>query len=133
MILKIEGVWCKTRSEFDKLSKLNGYDLSISYFDVFNRLVKSDPYNKEPSDLIISLYIRKMINKAISLKEDEEEFLKVIYMFKDLNSETVDNFKGFIEQITEAQCDLDLVIINGKDYPKKGVLSQFDNVRFIDY
>lgn len=131
MILKIEGVWCRTRSEFDKLSKLNGYDLSISYIDVFNRLVKSDPYNKEPSDLIISLYIRKMINKAIKRKE-EEEFLKVIYMFRDLNSETVDNFKGFIEQITDSPCDLDLVVINGKECPKKGVLSQFDNVRFID-
>jgi hypothetical protein len=131
MKLKIEGVWCKTRTEFDRLSKASAYDLSISYFDVFNRLVKSDPYNKEPSDLIISLYIRKMINKAINNKADDDH-LKIIYMFKDLNSNTVVNFKSFMEHITDAQVQLDLVIINRCDYPKKGVLSKFDSVRFID-
>jgi hypothetical protein len=131
MKLKVEGVWCKTRTEFDRLSKASTYDLSVSYFDVFNRLVKSDPYNKEPSNLIISLYIRKMINKAIKNKADGEH-LKMIYMFKDLNTDTVLNFKSFIEHITDAHVELDLVIINRCDYPKKGVLSKFDSVRFID-
>ena len=131
MKLKVEGVWCKTRTEFDRLSKASAHDLSISYFDVFNRLVKSDPYNKEPSDLIISLYIRKMINKAINNKIGDDH-LKIIYMFKDLNSNTVVNFKSFMEHITDAQVQLDLVIINRCDYPKKGVLSKFDSVRFID-
>ena len=131
MILKVEGVWCKTRTEFDRLSKASAYDVSVSYFDVFNRLVKSDPYNKEPSNLIISIYIRKMINKAIK-NLSEERPLKMIYMFKDLNSETVGNFKSFISEITDANIELDLVIVNRCDYPKKGVLSKFDNVRFID-
>ena len=131
MILKVEGVWCKTRTEFERLAKLNNYDLAVSYFDVFNRLVKSDPYNQEPSSLIISLYIRKMISKAIFDKGDSQE-LKMIYMFKELDSETVSNFKGFIEQLTDAEIELDLIIINRCDYPKKGVLSKFDNVRFID-
>ena len=53
-------------------------------------------------------------------------------MFKDLNSNTVVNFKSFMEHITDAQVQLDLVIINRCDYPKKGVLSKFDSVRFID-
>lgn len=131
MTLKVEGVWCKTRTEFDRLSKANAYDLSISYFDVFNRLVKSDPYNKEPSNLVISLYIRKMINKAIK-NLPEGDAIKIIYMFKDLNSETVINFKSFISEITDANIELDLIIVNRCDYPKKGVLSKFDNVRFID-
>mgnify|MGYP006075694257 FL=1 len=131
MALKVEGVWCKTRTEFDRLTKASEYDLVVSYFDVFNRLVKSDPFSKEPSDLIISLYIRKMINKAIVNNTDLSD-IKMIYMFKDLNSESVVNLKGFIEQITDMSCELDLVIINRCDYPQKGVLSQFDNVRFID-
>ena len=38
MVLKVEGVWCKTRTEFDRLSKASAYDVSVSYFDVFNRL-----------------------------------------------------------------------------------------------
>mgnify|MGYP000595595249 FL=1 len=131
MILKVEGVWCKTRTEFERLSKSNDYDLAVSYFDVFNRLVKSDPYSEEPSDLIISLYIRKMISKAIENKE-ESAHVKMIYMFKDLDSDTVVNFKSFVEQITDSPCELDLVIVNRCDYPKRGVLSKFDSVKFID-
>ena len=53
-------------------------------------------------------------------------------MFKDLNTDTVSNFKSFIEHITDAHVELDLVIINRCDYPKRGVLSKFDSVRFID-
>lgn len=131
MTLRVEGVWCKTRTEFDRLSKSNNYDLAVSYFDVFNRLVKSDPYSEEPSDVIISLYIRRMITKALENKADDDQ-IKMIYMFKNLDSETVANFKSFIEQITDAPFTIDLVIVNRCDYPKRGVLSKFDNVRFID-
>jgi hypothetical protein len=131
MILKVEGVWCKTRTEFERLSKSDNYDLAVSYFDVFNRLVKSDPYNEEPSDLIISLYIRKMISKAIENNGDNSH-IKMIYMFKDLDSNTVVNFKSFIEQIIDSPCELNLVIVNRCDYPKRGVLSKFDSVKFID-
>ena len=131
MILKVEGVWCKTRTEFERLSKSDNYDLAVSYFDVFNRLVKSDPYNEEPSDLIISLYIRKMISKAIENSGDSSH-IKMIYMFKDLDSNTVVNFKSFIEQIIDSPCELNLVIVNRCDYPKRGVLSKFDSVKFID-
>jgi len=131
MILKVEGVWCKTRTEFERLSKSDNYDLAVSYFDVFNRLVKSDPYNEEPSDLIISLYIRKMISKAIE-NNDGSSHIKMIYMFKDLDSNTVVNFKSFIEQIINSPCELNLVIVNRCDYPKRGVLSKFDSVKFID-
>ena len=34
MTLQIEGVWCKTRTEFEKLAKSGNYDLTISYFDI---------------------------------------------------------------------------------------------------
>ena len=73
MNLKVEGVWCKTRTEFDKLSKTGDYDLSVSYYDIFNRLIKSDPNNTEPSDIIISIYIRKTIQKTLrDLGEDSD-------------------------------------------------------------
>ena len=36
MTLQIEGVWCKTRTEFEKLAKSGNYDLTISYFDIVN-------------------------------------------------------------------------------------------------
>jgi len=125
MNLKIEGVWCKTRTEFDKLSKAGNYDLSVSYYDIFNRLVKSDPSSAEPSNIIISIYIRKSIEKVL-------EDLMIENMFKTLNAETVNNFRDFINDMIVDPCELDLLVINRCDYPKSGVLSKFDNVRFID-
>lgn len=134
MTLKIEGVWCKTRTEFEKLAKSGDYDLTISYFDIVNRLVKSDPYSEEPSDVIVSLYIRKLIQKLIEDKiEGENTEAKLLYMFKNLDSNAVLNFKHFIADLTGDPYDMDLIIINRCDYPKKGVLSKFDNVRFIDH
>ena len=134
MTLKIEGVWCKTRTEFEKLAKSGDYDLTISYFDIVNRLVKSDPYSEEPSDVIVSLYIRKLIQKLITDKvEGESAEAKLLYMFKNLDSNAVLNFKHFIADLTGEPYDMDLIIINRCDYPKKGVLSKFDNVRFIDH
>ena len=136
MTLQIEGVWCKTRTEFEKLSKSGDYDLTISYFDIVNRLIKSDPYSEEPSDIIVSLYIRKLIQKLVDNNVDKEsEGAKLLYMFKDLNSDAILNFKKFITDITPAEVlfNMDLIIINRCDYPKKGVLSKFDNVRFIDH
>lgn len=131
MNLKIEGVWCKTRTEFDKLSKAGDYDLSVSYYDIFNRLVKSDPNSAEPSNIIISIYIRNSIEKVLEGLDDKED-VKILYMFKTLNAETVNNFRDFINDMIIDPCELDLLVINRCDYPKSGVLSKFDNVRFID-
>ena len=134
MTLQIEGVWCKTRTEFEKLAKSGDYDLTISYFDIVNRLVKSDPYSEEPSDIIVSLYIRKLIQKLINDKiEKENDEATLLYMFKSLDGSAVLNFKHFIADLTGDPYDMDLIIINRCDYPTRGVLSKFDNVRFIDH
>lgn len=132
MVLKVEGVWCKTRTEFDKLSKAKDYDMSVSYFDIFNRLIKSDPYSSEPSSIIVALYIRKMLQKLFEDLEEKEE-INIAYMFKDLDAKTVSGFKDFMNDLaSDRLVNFDLIIVNRCDYPKKGVLSKFDNVKFID-
>ncbi len=132
MKLHVEGVWCKTRTEFERLAKSGDYDLIISYFDIFNRLIKSDPYGKEPSDTIISLYIRKLLMRCLDDSEGKDQ-AKILYMFKTLDNGSVLGFKEFVNDLLEEPVDLDLIIINRCDYPKRGVLSKFDNVRFIDH
>ena len=132
MNVKIEGVWCKTRTEFDKLSKKGDYDLSVSYYDIFNRLIKSDPYGSEPSSIIVALYIRKMLQKLITDSSEVEE-ISIAHMFKELDTKSVLGFKDFItDLVQDRDISLDLTIINRCDYPKRGVLSRFDNVKFID-
>jgi len=131
MNLKIEGVWCKTRTEFDKLSKAGDYDLAVSYYDIFNRLIKSDPNNTEPSNVIVSIYIRKIIQKVL-WDLDGRKDVKILYMFKSLSAGTVTGFRDFINDMIEDECELGLLVVNKCDFPKTGVLSKFDNVRFID-
>ena len=133
MTFKIEGVWCKTKTEFEKLYRSNGYDLAVSYSDIYKRLMKSDPYNEEPSDVIISLYIRKIVKRGIESKlESDNPELSIIYMFNTLDQESVSGLQEFMTDLFKEEFEMNLVVINRQDFPKQGVLSKFDNVRFID-
>jgi len=133
MNFKVEGIWCRTKTDFEKLYRSNGYDLAVSYSDIHSRLMKSDPYNKEPSDLIISLYIRKMVKRAINHKlESDGDGLRIIYMFNTLDQDSVTGLINFMSELFNSKFELNLIIINRDDYPKKGVLSKFNNVRFIE-
>lgn len=131
MLLKVEGVWCKTRTEFDKFARSEQHDLAISFSDIQARLVKSDPYSQEPSETIISLYIMRLINKVMAERKLTEE-TKIVYMFKNLDRETVCNFKEFMDSFQDSTLEFNLTIINRTDYPKKGVLSKFTNVKFVE-
>jgi len=131
MTLKVAGIWCKTKSDFDKYIRQEEYDLVISHNEIYSRLLKSDPSDAEPSDVIISLYIQKLF-KSIPKKFEGLEEVNIAFLFKNLDSETVSNFKRFISNEFEMG-EMDLIIINRCDYPKKGVLSLFDAVKFIDH
>lgn len=131
MSVEVAGIWCKTKSDFDKHVRHQDYDHVVSYHDIYTRLLKSDPENNEPSDLIISLQIQRIF-KSILEGRDGEQSLKIAFMFKHLENETVDNFRSFIESIFLTDYKIDLIIIDRCDYPKRGVLSKFDSVKFID-
>jgi len=131
MLLKVEGVWCKTRTEFDRFARSEKHDLAISFSDIHARLVKSDPYNNEPSDTIISLYIMRMVSKLLEERKIYEN-TRILYMFKNLDRETVCNFKDYIGSFEAYELEFNLTVINRTDYPKRGVLTQFDNVKFVE-
>ncbi len=130
MTLNIEGVWCNAKTDFDRYIRNNTFDVVISHPDIYSRLLKSDPSDKEPSDLIISLYIQKTFKNIPNKFADAGE-VSVAFLFKNLDRETINNFKEFTSSIFE-DIKIDLIIINKVDYPKTGVLSEFDSVRFIE-
>ena len=73
-----------------------------------------------------------MLQKLITDSSEVEE-ISIAYMFKELDTRSVLGFKDFIEDLVQDRdISLDLTIINRCDYPKRGVLSRFDNVKFID-
>lgn len=133
MDFRIECVWCKTKTEFDKLHRSSNCDLAVSYSDIHNRLMKSDPYNEEPSDVIISLYIRKLIKRSLDLKTgSEDNNFTIAYLFTSLDQNSVDGLYNFMSDLLEEDFQMNLTVINRSDFPKQGVLSKFNNVRFID-
>ena len=78
-MLKIDCVWCKRRSEFDRYAKSEDYDTVISYSDIYGRLLKSDPYGNEPSDVIISLYIEKVLRGVFENPEVNKDH-RLVYL-----------------------------------------------------
>ena len=126
--ITIECVWCNSRKEFNKLCRNNPGETVIDFYSIRNKLVKSDPYDTEPHRSVIGLAIRDSFINVLNKNADLE---KIIYLFKNLDAETIDNFKLFLKETIEPDASLNLTVINRDDYPK-GVLKRFESVKIID-
>lgn len=145
MNLKVECIWCKTKTDFNrfarKTKKSEDYDKFknqiISYNEIGDRLSKSDPYGNTPSEALVALHIQKLIrnlvnkNRRVEEEKEEDQTAKVTYLLKNLNQENVLNFKNFINEIADG-VEFELVVINREDKLDPKVLSKFDNVRIVD-
>lgn len=145
MNLKVECIWCKTKTDFNRFAretkKSDDYDKFknqiISYNEIGDRLSKSDPYGNTPSETLVALHIQKLIrnlvnkNRRVEEEVEEDQTAKVTYLLKNLNQENVLNFKNFINEIADG-VEFELVVINREDKLDPKVLSKFDNVRIID-
>lgn len=145
MNLKVECIWCKTKTDFNRFAretkKSDDYDKFknqiISYNEIGDRLSKSDPYGNTPSETLVALHIQKLIrnlvnkNRRVEEEKEEDQTAKVTYLLKNLNQENVLNFKSFINEIADG-VEFELVVINREDKLDPKVLSKFDNVRIVD-
>jgi|TARA_Y100000385_G_C13038710_1_gene614248 hypothetical protein len=126
--ITIECVWCNSRKEFNKFCRNNPGETVIDFYSIRNKLVKSDPYDTEPHRSVIGLAIRDSFINVLNKNADLE---KIIYLFKNLDVETIDNFKIFLQETIEPSATLQLTVINRDDYPKD-VLKRFESVKIID-
>lgn len=128
---RVECVWCSSKKEFNKY--IRDIDRKstrvIDHVSIKNKLMKADPYYKEPNDSIVGLTIMSDIKKF--LLENRQNIL--IYQFKNLDKSTVFNFISYILEQSQSTIDISLVIIGRDDYPQHGVLDQFSGVKFINY
>lgn len=135
MIVKLECVWCNNKAEFNRHLRLNGDGAcSINYMDIINKLVKADPYGSTPNDKVIGLHLLSALENIFTGLEEGSKEVKIIYMIKNLNENTTEGLFDVINELSpeNSRIGTKLVIINRTDYPKKGVLSKFDVVKFID-
>lgn len=135
MDIIVECIWCNTKMEFNRFVR-NHDDNSyvINYIDISNKLMKADMSSKKPSDRMIGLHIHnqlKMYNSKLNKFDDHPK--TIIYLIKRLNKDTINGLKDTLGNILE-ECNIsmNLTVINRSDYPTRGVLSQFESVKFID-
>lgn len=131
--IRFECTWYRSKRDFNKFIKGLGdvSPLVIDYSIIQNKLMKADPDKMEPHDSIVGLNIINMISRA--LDEEYKEVPEIIvYSFRDLNIDTVLNFRQLIESYTERQYSLALNVLNMPKAPRKEILSKFDCVKFID-
>jgi hypothetical protein len=135
MTIKLECIWCNNKAEFNKYIRLNGEGArTINYLDIVNKLMKADPYGSPPNDKVVGLHLLSALESSLSSMEEGTREFKLIYLLKNLTEDTAE---GLFDAITglspeDSRFCTKLVIINRTDYPRKGVLSKFDVVRFID-
>lgn len=134
MTIKLECIWCNTRTEFNKYTRLNGEGAHvINYTDIVSKLLKADPYGLEPNHRVIGLHLHNELINYVNAVEEGSKPNRLIYMLKNLTPDTVDGLFGAIQDLLdEPKLCTKLVIINRTDYPRKGVLSKFETVKFID-
>lgn len=107
----------------------------INYIDVTNKLTKADAYGNRPSDHMIGLHIHGQLKMYSSKLEKFDKHPKaIIYLLKRLNKETIDALrKTTVDLLDDAhEVHMNLTVINRDDYPKRGVLSKFDSVKFLE-
>ena len=134
MSLKIDYVWCNSKSDFVWYTKSFEYPVVVNYIDIIVNLVKSDIMNAEPPSAVVNLYIRKKITKIM---EDSklEESPKFAYFIKDLEEDIVEGVFSLVlelAQFTEIEYSNNLIIVNHEGTIDKNLLARFDSVKFVN-
>lgn len=129
MKLTVDCVWCSSRRDFLKfLRTTEEYQVVVDYYAISNKLAKTDPDGIEPADTVVGLHLVKAIEEAAT-----KEYKEILYTIKNLNHPTVEAIiEIFQDKFQTEDIIINLIIVNRDDYPKKGVLSLFKSVKFID-
>jgi hypothetical protein len=130
--LLIECVWCSSRREFNKFVRNTDKNMIkvIDHVSIKNKLIKSDPYGQDPNNSIIGLTIINEITRCLRL--ESINVTRVIYLFKSLDFEIINNFKNMVESNSERDFDFTLTLINNNDILEDRIISLFDSIKTIN-
>ena len=129
--LQIDCIWCPSRRDFNRFIKSTIKESTkiIDFFSIKNKLIKADPYCGDPNDSIVGLAIINEITRC--LRSDTRDVDRVIYVFRSLDADIVDNFKKLIQANTEREFSISLTVIDKNKKIDDIILAQFDSVELI--
>ncbi|MDC1282409.1 hypothetical protein N8Z10_00490 [bacterium] len=129
--ITIECVWSPSRREFNKIIKdINRVETKvIDYIAIKKKLIKADPYCEEPNSAIVGFTIINEITRF--LRADKPEIKRVIYLFKNLELEIVENFKELIDSRSEKEVSMELTIVQSIPSISDEMRNMFDRINII--
>ena len=86
----------------------------INYMDIFNKLTKNDFYQYEPSDAVVSSYLKRQLQNAISRNISTTIF----YVLGNLDKETISGIQEYVETLSDKPITYKMyhspdIIVNG--------------------
>tara|TARA_R110002074_G_scaffold31404_7_gene88213 strand:- start:9086 stop:9475 length:390 start_codon:yes stop_codon:yes gene_type:complete len=86
----------------------------INYMDIFNKLTKNDYYQYEPSDAVVSSYLMRQLQNAISRNISTTIF----YVLGNLDKETISGIQEYVETLSDKPITYKMyhspdIIVNG--------------------
>jgi len=129
--LQIDCIWCPSRRDFNRFIKDTTKESTkiIDFFSIKNKLVKADPYGGDPNDSIIGLTIINEITRC--LRSETRDVNRVIYVFRSLDFDVVNNFKKLIQANTERELSISLIVIDKHKDIDDNIIHQFDSIKLI--
>tara|TARA_R110000751_G_scaffold200250_1_gene305082 strand:+ start:528 stop:917 length:390 start_codon:yes stop_codon:yes gene_type:complete len=86
----------------------------INYMDIFNKLTKNDFYQYEPSDAVVSSYLMRQLQNAISRNISTTIF----YVLGNLDKATISGIQEYVETLSDKPITYKMyhspdIIVNG--------------------
>jgi hypothetical protein len=106
----IDCVICSSKRDFNKYVRIesNESTTSVDYISIITKLIKSDFHDVEPHPFIVGMAIKNALNN-IRKKQNSD---RVIYLMKNCDIETIENFKELVYDMFESLEEIKLVSIN---------------------
>ena len=126
----IDCVICDSTRKFNKYVRIEKDDVTSSgdYVSITSKLIKSDFHDVEPHPFIVGMAIRNAFNN-IRKKQVSE---RVIYLLKNFDEETIENFKELVYGMFAGLEEINLVTINVDDVPED-IINMFDNYEKLQF
>ena len=126
----IDCVLCSSKREFNKYVRIESDEstTSVDYISIITKLIKSDFHDVEPHPFIVGMAIKNALNN-IRKKQNSD---RVIYLMKNCDTETIENFKELAYDMFDCLEEIKLVAIN-MDPIDDNIVDMFDSHTYLQF
>jgi len=129
-VTSIDCVLCGSKREFNKYVRIESDNstTSVDYISIITKLIKSDFHDVEPHPFIVGMAIKNALNN-IRKKQNSD---RVIYLMKNNDRETIENFKELVYSMFDSLKEINLIAIN-IEHIDENVIDMFDGYENLQF